>query len=140
MLLRQPPNPLALLDFLLARGIPAERLVFCHLDRAVPDPEVHTRILESGAFLEFDTIGRFKYHSDETEIGIFRKHLADGFEKQLLFSLDTTRARLSSYGKTEVGLDYIQRVFLKEMREAGITDEQIRLIAVENPRRALTGE
>ena len=96
-------------------------------------------MLESGAFLEFDTIGRFKYHSDEQEIELFRRHIADGFGRQLLFSLDTTRARLSAYGPTEVGLDYIHRVFLGKMRQAGITEEQIRQISAENPRRALAG-
>ena len=137
--IEQGSDPQELLDFLLSLGMPADRLVFCHLDRAVPDLQVHTQILESGAFLEFDTIGRFKYHSDERELEIFRKHIEDGFGRQLLFSLDTTRARLASYGKTEIGLDYICRVFLRKMRDAGITEEEIRRIAVENPRRALTG-
>ena len=137
--IEQGSDPLQLLDFLQAEGMLPEKLVFCHLDRAVPDLQVHRKVLESGAYLEFDTIGRFKYHSDGEEIRIFRQHIADGFGKQLLFSLDTTRARLAAYGPTEIGLDYILRVFLNTMQEAGITKEQIYDISVQNPVRALTG-
>ncbi|MBR2562682.1 MAG: hypothetical protein IKE31_11130, partial [Eubacterium sp.] len=67
------------------------------------------------------------------------QHITDGFGKQLLFSLDTTRARLAAYGPTEIGLDYILRVFLDKMQKAGITKEQIYDISVQNPVRALAG-
>ena len=137
--IEQGSDPLLLLEFLRAEGVPSEKLVFCHLDRAVPDLAVHRQILKSGAFLEFDTIGRFKYHSDEKEVAIFQQHITDGFGKQLLFSLDTTRARLAAYGPTEIGLDYILRVFLDKMQKAGITKEQIYDISVQNPVRALAG-
>ena len=138
--IEQGSDPLQLLEFLLDAGVPAERQVYCHLDRAVPDLDVHRIILEAGAFLEFDTIGRFKYHSDEEEIRIFQRHIGDGFGKQLLFSLDTTRARMAAYGPTEIGLDYIHRVFIPLMKRSGITQEQIGDIARNNPLRALAGK
>ena len=133
-------DPLQLLDFLQREGMPADRQVYCHLDRAVSDSGVHRKILETGAFLEFDTIGRYKYHSDEEEIRIFKKHIGGGFGKQLLFSLDTTRTRLSAYGPTEIGLDYIRRVFVPLMEKNGVTPEQIGDIMRGNPLRALVGK
>lgn len=132
-------DPLELLDFLKAEGFSPERTVYCHLDRAKEDLSVHTKILEAGAFLEFDTIGRFKYHSDERETEIIKHHIDEGFVGQLLFSLDTTRTRLAAYGPTETGLDYILRVFIGKMLDAGITKEEIRRISTVNPVRALTG-
>lgn len=133
-------DPLGLLDYLLAEGLDPTRLVFCHMDRAIPDLTVHRKILENGVFLEFDTVGRFKYHSDAREIEIFKNHINNGFEDQLLFSLDTTKARLKAYDETcEIGLDYIFRVFIDEMKAAGICEDTIACISMSNPLRALIG-
>lgn len=130
-------DPLALFDFLTGYGIPPERLIFCHLDRACPDLSVPLTLLRQGAFLEFDTIGRFKYHDDRTEAAIFQKLVEKGFENQLLFSLDTTRARMKSYTPDAVGLDYLLLTFLNCLREFGITREHIRKFSHENVLRAL---
>lgn len=132
-------DPKELLTYLLDQGIPAGQMVFCHMDRTADAPGMHEEILRAGAYLEFDTIGRFKYHSDEEEIRIFQRLLDAGFEKQLLFSLDTTRARMKAYDPAGIGLDYILRVFIPKMLSAGITKEQIRLISEENAVRALVG-
>ena len=132
-------DPIRLLDFLQGTGLRPERLVFCHMDRAIPDLAVHKQILASGAYLEFDTIGRFKYHSDEEEIAIFQELIREGYEKQLLFSLDTTRARMRAYDPAGIGLDYILTDFLPKMMYAGITKEQINRIAKGNAVCALCG-
>ena len=136
--IEQESDPVRLLDFLLREGMDPSHLVFCHMDRAVSDLDIHKQILEQGVFLEFDTIGRFKYHSDEREIEIMQELMGAGFEDQLLFSLDTTRARLRSYEADAVGLDYILRVFIDKMLSAGITRKQIGKISNLNCIRALT--
>lgn len=130
-------RPLELLDFLTAAGMDAQRLIFCHLDRACSERSVLLELLKNGVFLEFDTIGRFKYHDDETEAGIFRDLTEAGYENQLLFSLDTTRARLKSYTENAVGLDYLILTFLDKLRQFGITEAQIRKFSHENVLRAL---
>ena len=58
-----------------------------------------------------------------------------GHLEQLLLSLDTTNQRLSTYGG-EIGLDYILNAFLPALRDAGVPEEQIRSMTIENPRRA----
>lgn len=131
-------DPLLLLEFLLKLGVSAKRLVFCHMDRATADLDIHKKVLEQGVYLEFDTIGRFKYHSDAREIEIFRELIESGYEDQLLFSLDTTRERLKAYNPDGVGLDYILTTFIKDMKAAGITEEQIHKISGQNCIRALT--
>lgn len=130
-------DPLLLLDFLLSLGMNPKHLVFCHLDRAVADLEIHKAVAERGVFLEFDTIGRFKYHSDEYEIELMKDLIRAGYGDRLLFSLDTTRARLKAYCPEAVGLDYILNVFIGKMKEAGITDSQIEKISNQNCIRAL---
>lgn len=123
--IEQGADPEALLDFLLAEGVPADRIMFCHMDRAVEPLPFYTRVLEKGIYLEFDTIGRFHYHGDEEE-AVLIGQLADlGYGDRLLISLDTTRSRLKSYNPDGVGLTYILHTFLGILRDHGISEEQI---------------
>jgi phosphotriesterase-related protein len=125
-------DPLQLAGFLARLGLPGDRIIFCHLDRAVTDINVHKEICEQGIYLEYDTIGRPKYHDDEKEIAIILELLKAGYEKQLLMSLDTTRSRLASYGGAP-GLAYILNVFIPMLLQKGITETQIREFFIENP-------
>lgn len=118
-------NPLALLDFLLKQGVAPGRMIFCHMDRAAASLQIHKELLSQGIYLEYDTIGRYKYHSDWIEIQIIKEMLRSGYESQLLFSLDTTRARLKSYTPDAIGLDYLFTTFMPLMHKEGITDRQI---------------
>lgn len=122
-------DPLLLLTFLKSLGLPPSQMVFCHLDRAIPDLAIHKRIAGAGAYLEYDTIGRFKYHSDEHEVFIIKEMIENGLEDQLLFSLDTTAERLKSYTPGAVGLDYILTSFWNLLEHNGITEEQLRKIS-----------
>ena len=132
-------DPRILQSFFTDRGIGAERLMFCHMDRACTNLKLHRDILMNGSYLEYDTIGRFKYHSDEEEILIIRKMVSEGYGKQLLYSLDTTAERLKSYNPEGIGLDYILRIFNNKLLRAGIEQDEIRRISEENPARFFSG-
>jgi phosphotriesterase-related protein len=125
-------DPIALSDFLLRRGVSLDRVIFCHLDRMVEDLGVHREICGRSIYLEYDTIGRPKYHDDEEETRIILAMLEAGYEKQLLMSLDTTRGRLHSYGGMP-GLDHILRFFIPLLRKHGVSEEQIKLFFTQNP-------
>ena len=130
-------SPVQLLEFLQKEKVSAEKIYFCHMDRACCEEEIFWKVLDAGVTLEFDTIGRFKYHSDQAELELIRKILDRGYEDQLLCSLDTTRARLKAYDPDGVGLTYILKEFLPAMKQAGVTEQQGRKIFVENPCRIL---
>ncbi|MDR1306609.1 MAG: hypothetical protein LBK74_03430 [Treponema sp.] len=85
-------NPLEPADFLEKTGVPANRVIYCHLDRTVPDPAVHREICRRGSWLEYDTIGRPEYHGDDRELSLIAELLEAGYGNRLLMSLDTTRA------------------------------------------------
>lgn len=136
--IEQGSDPIALFHFLCELGVNPRRMIFCHLDRAVSDLSVHLELLKNGIYLEYDTIGRFKYHSDMREIEIFLEMLRAGYEDQLLFSLDTTRTRLKAYDESAIGLDYLQTVFVPLMAENGITQQQISKISHDNFVRVFT--
>ena len=129
-------DPRPLLYFLREAGIPGSQMIYCHMDRACSELAWHREIAEAGAYLEYDTIGRFKYHSDERELEIIRELVDAGFGGQLLFSLDTTRERLGAYGGS-ISLTYLLETFIPAMKACGISEEAIRMMAEKNSARAL---
>ena len=134
--IEQSADAMEVVNFYLDRGVAPNRLWLAHLDRARYDFAYHDEILSRGVYLEYDTIARPKYHSDEDERRLILKMLDAGYENQLLLGLDTTRERLKSYG-AEIGLDYILKTFLPFLKAGGVTSEQCHKIVIENPARAL---
>lgn len=125
-------TPVELFFFLSNLGVPAASMIFCHMDRSCPDLQQHKFLLEKGAYLEYDTIGRFKYHSDQHEIQLMQQVLQWGFAQQLLFSLDTTALRLKHYTPEGVGLTYILQTFLPLLKGSGVSAESIDKISRQN--------
>lgn len=122
-------DPIQLFEYLAQREIPGEKMVFCHLDRTCKDISIHKELCKRGAYLEYDTIGRQKYHSDEAEAEIFLDMLRSGYEDRILFSLDTTAQRLRAYNPNGVGLDYIIKTFIPLLVRYGATEKQIHKIS-----------
>lgn len=132
----QGADALEVLTFFAMHGVRPERVILCHLDRARYDLGYHRACLEAGAFLEYDTINRVKYHDDAQEADLICAMLEGGYVDQLLLGLDTTRARLKSYGG-DMGLDYLAKTFLPYLKARGVTEMMCEQMVVENPRRAL---
>ncbi|WP_010270793.1 phosphotriesterase family protein [Paenibacillus senegalensis] len=118
-------------------GLEPDQLILCHLDREMENADYMLHVASTGVYLELDTIGRFKYHSDEEEIELILKLIEAGYENQLLLSLDTTRKRLKSYGG-ELGLDYMARTFLPKLEQGGVTQAIIRKMMYDNPAKAFS--
>lgn len=117
-------------------GMAPDRLIACHLDRARHDAGYHRELAQAGAYLEYDTINRLKYISNEKEIELILNMLNGGYERNLLFSLDTTNQRLHSYG-ADFGLDYILTVFSDMLAEKGVDRSIIRDIMTANAAKAI---
>lgn len=122
------------LEICFDAGAPPEKVVVCHVDRQAADWAPHDAIAATGVYLDYDTVGRFKYHSDQEETDLLRHMAEAGFADQILLALDTTAARLASYGG-ETGLDYLLARFLPRLREAGLPEETVRKFNGENCRR-----
>lgn len=116
-------------------GLSPERILVCHADRQTDNLILHQEIADTGVFLEYDTIGRPKYHDDLTERKLILHMLDKGYGDQLLLSLDTTAERLRSYGG-KIGLCYLLRTFLPSMQEDGVPAEIIHKLTHDNPRKA----
>ena len=125
-------DPVALADFLEESGLALNRVIFCHMDRMVPDLAVHKTLCRRGVVMEYDTIARGQYHSDAHEIQLLTHMLDAGFGNQLLLSLDVTRNRMLHYGG-QVGLSYILNHFIPLLHKNGVHGEAIEKIFCTNP-------
>ena len=125
-----------LLKLMEEYALPPEGLIACHLDRARHDLGYHKELAQAGAFLEYDTINRLKYISNEKEIQLICGMLEAGFRSSLLFSLDTTNQRLRSYG-ADFGLDYILTTFSAMLAEAGVGEDTLHDIMTANAAKAI---
>ena len=114
-------------------GVPPEKLVVCHVDRQAVDFAPHEAVAKLGVYLDYDTIGRFKYHSDREEVALIRHMTDKGWGERLLLALDTTAQRLASYGG-EIGLCYVLNTFLPMLTDAGFTPEELKAFTCGNCR------
>lgn len=124
-----------------AEGVDPARLTIAHLDRN-PDPWVHRKAAETGAFLCFDGIARVKYHPESVLIDCVLRLVAAGHEDQIVIGGDIARRSMyRNYGKGGLGLGYILESwvprFVEEAGEAGFDGAAlVEKFFVANPARA----
>jgi phosphotriesterase-related protein len=123
------------LHILLDEGVDPTRIIIGHCDSLL-DVGYHEALGEHGAYVQYDGVGRLHQYSDERRASTLAELIKHGYVEQLLLSTDRCwRSDLHAYGG--FGYDHIQVNFLPVLREAGVTDEQIRIMTVENPKRVL---
>jgi predicted metal-dependent phosphotriesterase family hydrolase len=76
-----------LVDWLVDRGAPAERLFLCHVDKRA-DPVLHAELASTGALLGYDTFLRPAYDPERTTWPLVRRMLDAGLAHALAFGLD----------------------------------------------------
>jgi len=112
------------LDILEDAGVNPNRVVIGHLGNLV-DPNVYIQkvICRRGAYVAFDRQGG---NGDAQQVPMVMALLEAGFADRLMFSADASRG----YGKTLT-------VFLPKLKAAGVNDDVLHRIMVDNPRRFL---
>lgn len=112
------------LDILEDQGVNPERVVVGHMGNLVDaNIYVHKTLCRRGAFLGFDRQGG---NNDAQQVPMVLALIEAGYAKNLLFSSDA----FNGYSKTIT-------VFLPKLKAAGVGDEILRQITVDNPRRFL---
>jgi phosphotriesterase-related protein len=116
---------------LMSLGVDPSRLVIGHLDLA-DDLDLIIRVLDLGAYVEFDTVGKLKYLSDLTRADFIAACCARGYSRQLLLSMDITRrSHLAVNGGP--GYAYLLDAFLPLLRERGVPEASIDDMLERNP-------
>ena len=122
-------------------GADPARVAIGHSD-SYPFIEYHEALLRSGAYVQFDNIGYrmpLVASLESRLIPVMVELIHRGWAERLLLSQDVChRSHLKAYGGN--GYDYILVCFLSRLREAGVAEEAIQLMTVDNPRRLLTGQ
>jgi phosphotriesterase-related protein len=112
------------LDILEDAGVKPDRVVIGHLGNLVdPNVYVHKAICRRGAFVGFDRQGG---NGDAQQVPLVMALIDAGFADHLMFSADAS----SGYSKTLTA-------FVPKLKAAGISDQVLRRITVDNPRRFL---
>ncbi|KAE9528295.1 phosphotriesterase [Testudinibacter aquarius] len=123
------------LDLFTNMGLSAEQVIIGHTDLA-GDRDYLQQLLDRGAIVEFDTIGKLSYLSDELRADLFSEAVAKGYQQQLLLSVDITRkSHLKANGG--IGYAYLFTHFLPMLFERGVTEQDIEVILQHNPNRIL---
>jgi phosphotriesterase-related protein len=123
------------LDILEDAGVDPKHIVIGHLGNLVdPNTEVHRAICRRGAFVGFDRQGG---PNDEQVVPIVMSLIEAGYADHLLFSSDFSNATMLKRNNKELGYAKTLTVFVPKVRKAGASEEVLRQIVNDNPRRFL---
>lgn len=125
------------IDILVDEEVPTDRIIVGHLgDKRTPD--LFEEIASRGVFIQFDHIGNNDLLPDRDRAVLVKQMLDRGYEDQLLLSAGVAyREQLHYLGGK--GYDHVLTKFVPELRDLGVTEEQIEKLLIYNPRRALAG-
>jgi len=140
-----------LIDILREAGADLSRVVMSHIDIRVRTHEERVALAKTGCYLEYDNFGwngptpvwAFKdwdpaidIPDDTKRVNEIKQLLADGFINQIVLSSDICfKHRLHRFGDHAYALVLGQIVPL--MKKVGITQKEIDMMLIDNPRRLL---
>ena len=114
-------------------GMNMDKLVISHMD-LVSDYSTLKKIVDTGANIGFDTIGKESYVSNSKKVEMIKLLIRDGYEDKILLSQDITRlsylSKNNSFGYTEVFIKFIPLLL-----ENGIEEIVIKKFIVTNIKR-----
>lgn len=119
------------LDIFEEEGVDLNRVIIGHTDENADIRQLYS-LLERGAFIQFDTIGKTHWLLDETRIFLLHQVVDAGFEDRILLSTDRCRvSETRRYGGP--GFAHVLNNFKPSLNEAGFNDAVINKFLVENP-------
>jgi phosphotriesterase-related protein len=140
-------SPFQIIEILRDVGTDLSRVVIGHLDRTVPDVDGLKQIAAEGCFIQYDLFGTevtatFPYQfygidmpSDPQRLDRIAALVSGGYGDQILVAHDvSTKHRTRRFGG--LGYDHFLRDILPWMPRRGFSEEAIRKIIIDNPRRA----
>jgi len=122
------------LDLLEDVGLDPKKVVIGHLGNLTePNVEVHRAICRRGAFIGFDRQGGA---GDAQQVPLVMKLIEAGYTDNLLFASDLSGIQQTKQGGGP-GYARTLTVFVPKLKAAGASDEVLRQIMNDNPRRFL---
>jgi len=149
---RNEDGPIEVIEVLREAGARLNKVVISHMDRCGYLLDTRLKILEAGAYVEYDVFGKEGYYPAEAALS--DGHLPDmpndvgrikqiseliekGYLKQILISQDTCmKIDLRRWGGP--GYSHIIDNVIPLMNVYGFNKEQIDILTIDNPRTMLT--
>jgi phosphotriesterase-related protein len=123
------------LALLREEGVDPDRIIIGHCDTYL-DPAYHRSLLEAGAYVQFDTIGRQHINPDQRRADALVSLIREGWVERLLLSSDRCyRSDLHAFGGP--GYDVVFEQFFALLRERGVGGDELAVMTVVNPCRIL---
>lgn len=135
-------------EFLLKEGADPKKVMIGHVSNS-KDIEYHKAILAKGVYIAFDRIGL----DIITPVNVIAKNVAElcklGYANKIMLSHDSCNVWI---GRQTVlpekvlpafanwRIDYVSNNFIPAIKALGVTDDQIKTMMVDNPRKLFMGE
>jgi predicted metal-dependent phosphotriesterase family hydrolase len=124
------------IDALDEAGADLSHVCIGHLDRLL-DWDYHLRIARRGVFLGYDCISKEHYQPDARRIEFIVRLFEAGYGRRICLSGDLARrGYLEAWGGGP-GYRYILERFIPRLQKAGLNDEAVHDLLVDNPARLL---
>jgi len=122
------------LDLFEDVGVDPKKVVIGHLGNLVdPNVEIHRAVCRRGAFIGFDRQGG---QGDVQQVPLVMKLIEAGYADNLMFASDLSAINQTKKGGGP-GYARTLTVFVPKLKAAGASDEVLRQIMQDNPRRFL---
>jgi phosphotriesterase-related protein len=117
--------------FFKEQGVDLNRVIIGHVD-LTGDFDYIFKIIKEGAYVEFDTIGKENYMSDQVRADILKKIQDLGYIDKVLLSMDITRKSHLEY-QGGLGYSFLLDNFVPLLRKTGLSEESIEKMLIKNP-------
>lgn len=119
------------LALLKSQGVALSRVVVGHCDLKDNLDNI-LRMIDLGAYVQFDTIGKNSYYPDEKRIGMLHALRDRGLLNRVMLSMDITRrSHLKANGGN--GYDYLLTTFIPQLRQSGFGQADVDTMLRDNP-------
>lgn len=118
------------LDILEENGADLNKVIIGHADLS-GDIDYILKLIDRGAYVAFDTIGKINYMSEENRLSMLKEICSRGLSKRVVMSMDITRkSHLKARGG--LGYSYLLDSFIPFIRENGISEKDIENMLINN--------
>ncbi len=141
-------SPIEIAAFMRDAGADLNRVVMSHIDRIIHPLDIRQELADRGCYLEYDLFGSHIFNPielgygrqprpcDRERIEQIIEMIEKGYLDKILISHDTCmKIKLTRFGGC--GYHHILRNIVPHMRVLGVSEEQVSIIMVENPKRLL---
>ena len=136
------------IDILEAEGANLDKVYISHMDGSCPDYEYHESVMDRGVSIDYDLFGDTSWNdahllfggdhwvSDHERVETLARLCADGYSQQIMLAQDRClKTHWVAYGGK--GYAYVLTEIVPQLLDAGVTQDQIDDMLIENPKRIL---